>query len=112
MGHASVSAGPDRPTRKRDPSRIKGPEAQQFFSDHFVRFANLKVGGSQHAIMCDQQGRIMSDGTALRVAPDRRLGRRRIERGHHDYGLVPRHVLRNVPGARHLCWILKIVVGG
>ena len=51
--------------------RVKGPDAQRFLSDHFVNnFTSLKVGGSRHGIMCDRQGRIMMDGTVLRVAED------------------------------------------
>ena len=51
--------------------RVKGPDAERFFSEHFVNnFANLKVGGSRHGIMCDARGRIMMDGTVLRVADD------------------------------------------
>lgn len=51
--------------------RVKGPDAERFFTEHFVNnFASLKVGGSRHGIMCDEQGRIMMDGTVLRVAGD------------------------------------------
>jgi glycine cleavage system aminomethyltransferase T len=51
--------------------RVKGPDAERFFSEHFVNnFTNLRVGGSRHGIMCDARGRIMMDGTVLRVADD------------------------------------------
>jgi glycine cleavage system aminomethyltransferase T len=50
---------------------VKGPGAQQFFSDHFVNdFATMPVGGSRHGIMCDAHGRIMMDGVVLRIADD------------------------------------------
>lgn len=50
---------------------IKGPEAERFFSDHFVNnFATMPVGGFRHGIMCDDKGRIMQDGVVLRLADD------------------------------------------
>jgi len=50
---------------------VKGPDAERFFSDHFVNdFPNLAVGGFRHGIACDTQGRIMMDGVILRIAQD------------------------------------------
>ncbi|MBN1319469.1 MAG: aminomethyl transferase family protein [Thermoleophilia bacterium] len=50
---------------------VKGPDAERFFSDTFVNdFPNMPVGGFRHAIACDTQGRIMTDGVVLRVAQD------------------------------------------
>ena len=48
---------------------VKGPDAERFFSDHFVNnFATMPVGGFRHGIMCDEKGRIMQDGVVLRIA--------------------------------------------
>ena len=50
---------------------IEGPDAERFFSDHFVNnFATMPVGGFRHGIMCDEKGRIMQDGVVLRLAQD------------------------------------------
>ena len=50
---------------------VKGPDAERFFSDHFVNnFASMPVGGFRHGIMCDEKGRIMQDGVVLRLAGD------------------------------------------
>ena len=50
---------------------VKGPDAERFFSEHFVNdFGSLEVGGFRHGIMCDEQGRIMMDGVVMRTAPD------------------------------------------
>jgi vanillate/3-O-methylgallate O-demethylase len=50
---------------------VKGPDAERFFSDHFVNnFATMPVGGFRHGIMCDEKGRIMQDGVVLRLAED------------------------------------------
>ncbi|MGH1554666.1 hypothetical protein ACRAWF_30345 [Streptomyces sp. L7] len=92
---------------------VKGPDAQRFFSDHFVNnFGNLKVGGSRHGIMCDQQGRIMMDGTVLRVAEDEFIAiwlspyiQYLFERGGYDAvgeDLTGREFLFQIAGPRSL----------
>ncbi len=93
--------------------RVKGPDAQRFFSGHFVNnFANLKVGGSRHGIMCDPQGRIMMDGTVLRVAEDEYIAiwlspyiQYAFEQGGYDAAgedLTGREFLFQVAGPRSL----------
>jgi len=50
---------------------VKGPDAERFFSDHFVNdFPSLPVGGFRHAIACDPQGLILIDGVVMRTARD------------------------------------------
>lgn len=51
--------------------RVHGPDAKRFLSEHFVNdFDRLTVGGIRHAIMCDEEGRIVADGVILKTGDD------------------------------------------
>jgi glycine cleavage system aminomethyltransferase T len=51
--------------------RVKGPDALRFFSDTCVNgFANFRVGTLKHAIMCNDQGLVMTHGVLTRLAED------------------------------------------
>jgi glycine cleavage system aminomethyltransferase T len=51
--------------------RVKGPEALKFFSDISVNsFATFAVGTLKHAIMCNEQGLVMTHGVLMRMAED------------------------------------------
>ena len=101
---------------------VKGPDAERFFSDHFVNdFPNMPVGGFRHGIACDPQGRIMIDGVIMRTAPDEFytcwLGQYidyALAKGSYDAvgeDLTGRRFLFQVAGPRSL-EILERAVGG
>jgi glycine cleavage system aminomethyltransferase T len=51
--------------------RIKGPDALRFLSEHCVNsFANFPVGSGKHALMCNEDGYVVSDGVLLRTGED------------------------------------------
>ncbi|MDR0737412.1 MAG: (2Fe-2S)-binding protein [Zoogloeaceae bacterium] len=50
---------------------IRGKDAAEFLERVYVsRYANLKVGMSRYAVMCDEAGVIVDDGVAARLAED------------------------------------------
>jgi glycine cleavage system aminomethyltransferase T len=50
---------------------IKGPGATAFCKKYFVNdFDNFPVGKAKHGIMCNENGKLMSDGVVLRIAED------------------------------------------
>ncbi len=51
---------------------ICGPDAAAFLDRVYTgRFANMKVGASRYAVMCDESGVIVDDGVVVRRADDR-----------------------------------------
>ena len=51
--------------------RISGPDALRFLRDHCVNtFANFPVGTGKHAIMCNEDGLVMSDGVLIRTGDE------------------------------------------
>lgn len=51
--------------------RVKGPDAMQFWADHCVNsFAKFPVGALKHAIMCNDEGLIITHGVLMRVGED------------------------------------------
>ncbi|HWH26260.1 MAG TPA: hypothetical protein VNT53_06410 [Pseudolysinimonas sp.] len=51
--------------------RIHGPDALRLLSEHCVNsMANFRVGTSKHAIMCDDEGRVMVHGVLVRRGED------------------------------------------
>ena len=51
--------------------RIKGPDALNFLSDHCVNtFEGFPIGRGKHAICCNNQGLVISDGMLLRIGED------------------------------------------
>ncbi|MDR2625584.1 MAG: hypothetical protein LBC37_04565 [Zoogloeaceae bacterium] len=50
---------------------IRGKDAAEFLERVYVsRYANLKVGMSRYAVMCDEAGVIIDDGVVARLAED------------------------------------------
>ena len=50
---------------------VKGPDATKFLSSICVNnFANAKVGGIRHGIICNEKGQIMTDGVIMKIADD------------------------------------------
>ena len=48
--------------------RLTGPDAMKFLADTCVNsFARFPIGTGKHAIMCDDQGRVMAHGVLLRT---------------------------------------------
>ncbi len=48
--------------------RVTGPDAAKLLTQTCVNrdFSKLKIGGSRHAIICDEQGLMMADGVIIR----------------------------------------------
>ena len=52
--------------------RVEGPEAAAFLDRLTVRsVTRLSVGGVQYTVWCDDDGKLIDDGTLFRLAPDR-----------------------------------------
>jgi sarcosine oxidase subunit alpha len=50
---------------------VVGPDAAEFLERVYIsRYANLKVGMTRYAVMCDESGVIMDDGVVARLADD------------------------------------------
>ncbi len=51
---------------------LKGPDSVAFLNQTFVNrdFGNMRIGGSRHAIMCDDDGFIMGSGVIQKIADD------------------------------------------
>ena len=51
---------------------VVGPDAAAFLQSVCVnRFDNMTAEGMRHAVICDEQGRLLTDGVVIRVADDR-----------------------------------------
>jgi glycine cleavage system aminomethyltransferase T len=72
--------------------RIKGPDALKFLSDHCINtFENFPPGKGKHAICCNDEGLVISDGIVLRVDEDEFLAYElrfylpyRLQKGNYD----------------------------
>jgi glycine cleavage system aminomethyltransferase T len=50
---------------------VKGPDALKFFSDVAVNsFAKFAVGQAKHIIMCNRNGKVITEGICMRLADD------------------------------------------
>lgn len=51
--------------------RVKGPDAVRLFSDLSINsFANHPVGKAKHCVMCNEDGKVITEGILLRHAED------------------------------------------
>ncbi len=50
---------------------VRGPDAAEFLERVYVsRYANMKVGMTRYAVMCDEAGVVIDDGVVARLADD------------------------------------------
>ncbi len=50
---------------------LRGPDAGEFLERVYtMRYANMKVGGTRYAVMCDESGVVIDDGVVARLAED------------------------------------------
>lgn len=50
---------------------VRGPQAAEFLERVYTgRYANMKVGSTRYAVMCDESGVLSDEGVVARLAPD------------------------------------------